>query len=37
MQPSSSFTARRLNAADISLLKALLRVFGEAFDEMETY
>lgn len=37
MQPSSSFTILRLNGADISLLKALLRVFGEAFDEMETY
>lgn len=37
MKPSGSFAIHRLNGADIPLLKALLRVFGEAFDEMETY
>jgi hypothetical protein len=37
MPPSSAFATRRLNGADTSLLKALLRVFGEAFDDMETY
>lgn len=37
MPPSFPFATRRLNGADTSLLKALLRVFGEAFDEMETY
>src|SRR6266566_5087908 len=28
---------RRLARADVSLLKDLLRVFGEAFDEVDTY
>ncbi len=28
---------RRLTRADVSLLKDLLRVFGEAFDEVDTY
>lgn len=37
MPPSFAFATRRLNGADASLLKALLRVFGEAFDDMETY
>lgn len=37
MPPSSAFAIRRLNCADVSLLKALLGVFGEAFDDMETY
>jgi aminoglycoside 3-N-acetyltransferase I len=28
---------RRLTRADVSLLKELLRVFGEAFDQIDTY
>src|SRR5690242_21701504 len=31
------YSYRRLTCADVSLLKALLRVFGEAFDEIDTY
>jgi aminoglycoside 3-N-acetyltransferase I len=31
------YTYRRLTAADVPHLKALLRVFGEAFDEVDTY
>lgn len=37
MQPILAFAIRRLNGADICLLKALLHVFGESFGEMETY
>ena len=32
-----SYSYRQLTSADISLLKDLLRVFGEAFGEVETY
>jgi len=31
------YSYRRLTCADVSLLKDLLRVFGEAFDEIDTY
>jgi len=31
------YAYRQLTSADVSLLKGLLRVFGEAFGEMDTY
>ena len=31
------YSYRHLTCADVSLLKDLLRVFGEAFDEIDTY
>jgi aminoglycoside 3-N-acetyltransferase I len=31
------YSYRQLTRADVSLLKDLLRVFGEAFDEIDTY
>jgi aminoglycoside 3-N-acetyltransferase I len=31
------YSYRQLTRADVSLLKDLLRVFGEAFDELDTY
>ena len=34
---SSGYTYRRLTCTDVSLLKELLRVFGEAFGEVDTY
>ena len=34
---SSCYTYRQLTRADTSLLKDLLRVFGDAFGEVETY
>ena len=34
---SFSYSYRQLTSADISILKDLLRVFGEAFGEVETY
>jgi aminoglycoside 3-N-acetyltransferase I len=37
MVNSFSYSYRQLTSADISLLKGLLRVFGEAFGEVETY
>jgi aminoglycoside 3-N-acetyltransferase I len=37
MVNSLSYSYRQLTSADISLLKDLLRVFGEAFGELETY
>jgi aminoglycoside 3-N-acetyltransferase I len=37
MVNSFSYSYRQLTPADISLLKDLLRVFGEAFGEVETY
>jgi aminoglycoside 3-N-acetyltransferase I len=37
MVNSFSYSYRQLTSADISLLKDLLRVFGEAFGEVETY
>jgi aminoglycoside 3-N-acetyltransferase I len=37
MVTSFSYAYRRLTCADVSLLKDLLRVFGEAFDEVDTY
>lgn len=32
-----SFTIRRLTADDAGSMKALLRMFGEAFDDLDTY
>ena len=37
MVNSFAYFYRQLTSADISLLKDLLRVFGEAFGEVETY
>lgn len=37
MAPSPAFTIRRLNGGDVSLLEGLLRVFGEAFGDIDTY
>jgi aminoglycoside 3-N-acetyltransferase I len=37
MATSLDYTYRQLTGADVSILKDLLRVFGEAFDEIETY
>jgi aminoglycoside 3-N-acetyltransferase I len=37
MAPPASYSYRQLTCSDVSLLKALLRVFGEAFDELDTY
>ena len=35
--PSSTFTIRLLRSADIALLEKTLDVFGEAFEDVETY
>src|SRR5215468_8740397 len=37
MVTTSGYTYRRLTCADVSLLKELLGVFGEAFGEVDTY
>jgi aminoglycoside 3-N-acetyltransferase I len=37
MHVSDPYTYRQLTSADIPLLKDLLRVFGEAFGEIDTY
>src|SRR5262249_56205198 len=37
MVTPAGYTYRRLTCADVSLLKELLRVFGEAFGEVDTY
>jgi aminoglycoside 3-N-acetyltransferase I len=37
MPPSTPFAIRALSAADIDLMRALLRTFAEAFDEVATY
>jgi aminoglycoside 3-N-acetyltransferase I len=37
MLTPANYSYRRLTSADVSLLKELLRVFGEAFDEIDTY
>jgi aminoglycoside 3-N-acetyltransferase I len=37
MVTSARYTYRQLTRADVSLLKDLLRVFGEAFGEVDTY
>lgn len=37
MLTPARYSYRRLTCADVSLLKDLLRVFGEAFDEIDTY
>jgi aminoglycoside 3-N-acetyltransferase I len=31
------FTTKRLDAADLAAMKALLRLFGEVFDDLDTY
>jgi aminoglycoside 3-N-acetyltransferase I len=37
MVPSFRYAYRRLTCADVPLLKRLLRVFGDAFGEVDTY
>ena len=37
MTSSSSFVYQELHASDVPLLKKLLRVFGEAFEDIPTY
>jgi aminoglycoside 3-N-acetyltransferase I len=37
MMTSFDYAYRQLTCADVPLLKDLLRVFGEAFDEVDTY
>ena len=37
MAASPAFTIRRLTADDLALMEAMMTVFGEAFDEVETY
>ena len=37
MESSAGFTVRRLAPADIELMRDMLRMFGEAFDEVETF
>jgi aminoglycoside 3-N-acetyltransferase I len=37
MSASDRYTYRHLSPADVPLLKELLRVFGEAFGEIDTY
>src|SRR5215472_3365810 len=37
MVTSFGYAYRQLTSADVPLLKDLLRVFGEAFDEVDTY
>ena len=37
MPTSDRYTYRHLSPADVPLMKGLLRVFGEAFDDIDTY
>lgn len=37
MSATENLTIQHLSEKDIKLMRALLRVFGEAFDEVETY
>jgi aminoglycoside 3-N-acetyltransferase I len=37
MDATMRYTYKTLTSADVPLLKTLLRVFGEAFEEMDTY
>ena len=37
MPTSNRYTFRHLSPADVPLMKGLLRVFGEAFDDIDTY
>ena len=37
MLTPARYSYRHLTCADVSLLKALLQVFGEAFHEIDTY
>ena len=37
MPPSSSFTIRQLTPDDVDLMGAMLSMFGDAFDEHDTY
>ena len=37
MKSETSFTCHQLSPADVGVLKSLLTVFGDAFNEIETY
>ena len=37
MRDRGGFTVRRLGSADVAPMRSMLRMFGEAFDEVETY
>ncbi|MGB3638480.1 MAG: AAC(3)-I family aminoglycoside N-acetyltransferase [Rivularia sp. (in: cyanobacteria)] len=37
MSPTTTFSISHLSAEDVELMKSLLRIFGDAFDEVETY
>ena len=37
MSASEDFSVRRLGPADIALMRAVNRMFGEAFAEVDTY
>jgi aminoglycoside 3-N-acetyltransferase I len=37
MPSSAPFSIRQVTPADIALMEAISKTFGEAFDEMETY
>jgi len=37
MAPSAEFTVRKLQPCDVTLMNAMMTVFGEAFDEADTY
>jgi aminoglycoside 3-N-acetyltransferase I len=37
MTPSGTFTVHRLTASDAALMEAMLSMFGEAFEDPETY
>jgi aminoglycoside 3-N-acetyltransferase I len=37
MAPFTDFKVRQLERGDVALMEAMMRVFGEAFDEVDTY
>jgi aminoglycoside 3-N-acetyltransferase I len=37
MAPSADFTVRKLQPSDVTLIDAMMTVFGEAFNEVDTY
>jgi aminoglycoside 3-N-acetyltransferase I len=37
MAPSADFTVRKLQPSDVTLMNAMVTVFGEAFNEVDTY
>ena len=37
MAPSADFTVRKLQPGDVMLMDAMMTVFGEAFNEVDTY